>query len=212
MNKSTKSTPSVKLLGTSMILAKTLKDPATGKGSRVFSKVLPYHLPTLDTVSAAFPAPDRIEEREAEAGDQVEQILVPVYDNPILAYLQTALTQRIQGLARSRDEVGHPQCATWDEIMESGGSGTRYPVVLKEFRIGFLEYLRTEEFGEAQQIAIMGLTNNSKLAIQADARKARFAEVLQGFADSLGDEAEEFTMVFNILSKAINTEVEDTDF
>lgn len=183
-------------------------------GKAVFKKFLTYGLPTLDMVSEDLPAPDSWEEvevREEEAGESAV-IRQPIYKETVLQYLQDALTQRIQGLARSRDNTGQLPCVTWAEVEESGG-GTKYPIQLKEFRTAFVDWMQKETtLTEGQQAALLAFTDTKRLTMADDHRKERVALHLNKFVEYLGESANEVISVINALNRALETEVEDIDF
>ena len=185
-------------------------------GKAVFKKFLPYGLPTLDQVSGAqMPAPDKWEESEVKEGEgeneQVAVIRTPVYDDVTLDYLQAALTQRIQGLARSNDGAGRAACMNWLEVEESG-SGTKYPIQLRDFKALFSTWLEATELTEKQQAAVLAFTDAKRLTLADDHRKERVAVYLTDFVASLGEAASEVMSVINTLNRALSTEVEDIDF
>ena len=185
-------------------------------GKAVFKKFLPYGLPTLDQANEALPAPDSWEESKVTEGEGDEAItaiiLTPVYKDSILDYLQSALTQRIQGLARSNDGAGRAACMNWTEVEESG-SGTKYPIQLRDFKALFSTWLEKKtELNEKQQAAVLAFTDAKRLTLADDHRKERVAIYLTDFVASLGEAASEVMSVINTLNRALSTEVEDIDF
>ena len=184
-------------------------------GKAVFKKFLPYGLPTLDQAFEALPAPDSWEESEVTEGEgeetQIAILRTPIYKDSILDYLQSALTQRIQGLARSNDGAGRAACMNWTEVEESG-SGTKYPIQLRDFKVLFSAWLESTELTEKQQAAVLAFTDAKRLTLADDHRKERVAVYLQNFVATLGEAANEVTSVINTLNRALETEVEDIDF
>ena len=185
-------------------------------GKAIFKKFLLYGLPTLDQVSGAtLPAPDSWKSEEIKEEIEGEQdqiaILTPVYKDTILEYLQAALTQRVQGLARSRDGAGQVPCMNWQEVEESG-SGTKYPIQLRDFKLAFSLWLEKTELTVKQQAAVLAFTDAKRLTLADDHRKERVAVYLQDFVASLGEAASDVMSVINTLNKALITEVEDIDF
>ncbi len=184
-------------------------------GKRVFAKFLSYYLPTLDSVSDSFPAPDSFSERTLSEGDVEAVIVTPVYKDEALAYLQNALTQRIQGLARSRDAGGHNQCQNWNEIAESssGGAG-QYMAQLQAFKVEFIAYLEEyTELSEVQRAALVAYTRVGKLLDASQTKKERVAYYISDFVNNLGRvEVEAYESIINSLNRALETEVESVDF
>ena len=185
-------------------------------GKAVFKKFLPYGLPTLDQANETLPAPDSWDKSEVTEGEGDEAItatiLTPVYKDSILDYLQAALTQRIQGLARSNDGAGRAACMNWTEVEESG-SGTKYPIQLRDFKALFSTWLEKDtELTEKQQAAVLAFTDAKRLTLADEHRKVRVAVYLQDFVKSLGDGVSEVMSVVNTLNRALETEVEDIDF
>lgn len=184
-------------------------------GKAVFKKFLPYGLPTLDQANEALPAPDSWENNEVTEGEGDEAVTAtvstPVYKDSILDYLQSALTQRIQGLARSNDGAGRAACMNWTEVEESG-SGTKYPIQLRDFKALFSTWLEDTKLTEKQQAAVLAFTDAKRLTLADDHRKERVAVYLSDFVASLGEAASEVMSVINTLNRALSTEVEDIDF
>ena len=186
-------------------------------GKAIFKKFLPYGLPTLDQVFSPLPAPDSWKEEEVKEEiegeeDQSAIIRTPIYKDSTLEYLQAALTQRVQGLARSRDGAGQVPCMNWQEVEESG-SGTKYPIQLRDFKADFSIWLeKATELTVKQQAAVLAFTDAKRLTLADDHRKERVAEFLNGFVASLGEKASDVMSVINTLNKALVTEVEDIDF
>ena len=184
-------------------------------GKAVFKKFLPYGLPTLDQAFEVLPAPDSWENNEITEGEGEEAITAtvstPVYEDSILDYLQSALTQRIQGLARSNDGAGRAVCMNWTEVEESG-SGTKYPIQLRDFKALFRTWLEATELTEKQQAAVLAFTDAKRLTLADDHRKERVAVYLSEFVKSLGDGISEVMSVVNTLNRALKTEVDDIDF
>lgn len=182
-------------------------------GKNVFKKFLTYGLPTLDQVSPTLPAPDSWDATESKEGEQVATIAKPVYEDATLQYIQESLSQRIQGLARSRDGAGQEPCTNWAEVAESGGTGTKYPVQLKAFREAFALWLKeVSDYSEVQAAAIHSYTDTKRLMLQDTDRKNKFAGVVSEFLSALGDEASEFNVVVAAINRAIATEEVSLDW
>lgn len=191
----------------------TMRIAERKQGKNVFSKFLAIGIPTLDMVSDSLPAPDSWKEETVTEGEQQAVVRTPVYEDDKLAYVQDAIIQRIQGLARSRDKTGQTACMTWEEVAESGGSGVKYPILLKEFREKFASWMSSAtELNDKQQAALLSYTD-SKLLLRADQhKKERVAEFLAQFVESLGEEALSLASVINVLNRSLETEQEDVDF
>jgi len=182
-------------------------------GKNVFKCFLTYGIPTLDQVSPNLPAPDSWEGTEVTEGEETIVVNSPVYTSDTLQYVQDAIIQRLQGLARSRLSAGQEQCTTWNEVAESGGAGTKYPVQLKAFREGFATWLQdVSPYNEIQSAAIMSYTDTRRLLTQDDERKAKFAGVVSEYVESLGDKAVEIGSVISAINRAITTTQEDLDW
>lgn len=183
----------------------------TENGKRVFQKFLPYGLPTLADVAEGMPAPDRWEAEEIEpVKGTAATVETPVYDNEQLNWLQTALTQRVQGLARSRDKSGQECAMDWTALLESAGGGSKYPVLLKEFKELLAEYLTGAGMTDAQVTAVLGYTNPVKLAEAVEAKQSRVMELVAGFKEALDDPGY-FSSVFASLERA-TAPSEEVDF
>lgn len=183
----------------------------TENSKRVFQKFLPYGLPTLDAVMEGMPAPDRWESEEIEpVKGTTATVETPVYDNEQLNWLQTALTQRVQGLARSRDKSGQEPAMDWTALLESAGGGSKYPVLLKEFKELLAQHLGNLGMTDAQITAILSYTNPVKLAEAVEAKQARVLELVEGFKEALDDPGY-FSPVFNSLERA-TAPSEEVDF
>jgi hypothetical protein len=180
-------------------------------GKTVFKKFLPYGLATLDQAVEGLPAPDSWTETEVTVGEATATLAVPVYENSVLQYLQDAVKQRLEGLARSRDATGQLPCFNWTEVEESGG-GAKYPLQLKQFREAFATWLATKELSEKQQAAILSYTDTKKLLEQADHKKERVAVYFSEFVTSMGDAAAEVASVVRAINSALDTTPEDVDF
>jgi hypothetical protein len=182
------------------------------KKRRVFTKFLAYSLATLDSVFPGWPAPDRwVEETITPETGQSATTAIPVYDNAQLAWVQTAITQRIENLARSADKRGVEPASDWATLLESavGGAG-KYMALVKEFKDMFGEYLVRVGMTEAQVVAVQGYLNPVRLAEAAEAKQARVLELVTGFREAL-DEPAYFDSVFASLERA-TTEQEEIDF
>ncbi len=181
-------------------------------GETVFVKFLPYGLPSLDQIPGTnLPAPDSWKEEKLVEGDEVANIRLPVYNTQELDYLQTALTQRIQGIARSKDSAGAIPPTNWVELFEASG-GSKYPVQLKEFRAGFAEWLSMQEnLAEKQQVAILSYTDTRKLTEAKTAKKERFSVYLNAFIEALENPGEVASVIANI-KRALETNPDDVDF
>lgn len=195
----------------SVIMAISTTQPVGGKNQRVFQKFLTYGLPTLADVMEGMPAPDRWTSEEVEpAKDQKASIESPVYDSEYLQWLQDALTQRVQGLARSRDKSGQEPAMDWTALLESAGGGSKYPVLLKEFKEMLAEYLGQKGMTDAQVTAVLGYTNPVKLSEAVEAKQARVMELVAEFKAAL-DDASYFSSVFASLDRA-TAPSEEVDF
>lgn len=182
-----------------------------GKNQRVFQKFLPYGLPTLADVIEGMPEPDRwTEEEVSPTKDDKATIESPVYDNEQLQWLQDALTQRVQGLARSRDKSGQEPAMDWTALLESAGGGSKYPVLLKEFKELLTEFLTQKGFTDAQVAAVLGYTNPVKLSEAVEAKQARVMELVAEFKEAVDDPGY-FGSVFASLERA-TTPSEEVDF
>jgi hypothetical protein len=187
-------------------------------GKTVFNKFLEIGIPTLDQVSSSLPAPDTWlakEVKEGENEDQVAIIRTPVYNSFILGWVQDAIIQRIQSLARSRDNTGQLPCASWEELEEATGGGTKYPIQLRDFREKFASWLAGDSspaLSDKQQAALLTYTDAKRLMLADDAKKERVAVYLQSFVESLGDSVSEVSSVINTLNRALAQEVEEVDF
>lgn len=193
-----------------VIMAISETNKATNK--REFSKFLPYSLPTLDMVAEGLPAPDKWVEAEIEGADGEKQtVRVPEYADSTLDFVQGAITQRIQGLARSRDKAGQTPAQNWEELAESGG--TKYPVQLKQFRADFLAFLQSEEGGatEKQATALLSYCDAKVLMSQPHERKEAIAGWINRFLEAYGDKAGEVASVTGALSRALNTNLDDVE-
>jgi len=193
-----------------VIMALSETNKATSK--REFKKFLEYSLPTLDMVAEGLPAPDSWTETEVEGLEGEKQIVrVPEYTDQTLDFVQNAIIQRIQGLARSRDKAGQVPASTWEELAESGG--TKYPVQLKQFRADFLAYLQSEEGGatEKQATALLTYCDTKVLMSQPHARKEQVAAWFGKFVDFYGDKAGEVASVIGGLNRALTTDLDDVD-
>lgn len=180
---------------------------------RVFSHFLTFGLPTLDMVLEGAPAPDSWDTKTITEGDQVAEISVPVYTNPELEFAQVSLTQRIQGLARTREAAGQSIHMSWADIAEAGNAAT-YNSVLKSFRDSMAVWLEDQAcFSEAQQAAILSYTNtNSGKLLEADeAKKERVGSIITDFVSSLED-ASEYGVVVGKLNHALETTIDEADF
>ncbi len=195
----------------SVIMAISVTQAVNGKNQRVFQKFLTYGLPTLADVSTEFPAPDRWAAEEIEpVKGETDTVESPVYDNEHLQWLQDALTQRVQGLARSRDKSGQEPAMDWNALLESAGGGSKYPVLLKEFKEMLSEYLTSKGMTDAQVAAVLGYTNPIKLSEAIEAKQARVMELVNEFKEAL-DEPAYFGSVFASLERAIAPS-EEVDF
>lgn len=190
-----------------MPISKTVGD------KRVFSHNLAYGLPTLDMIPGAdLASPDKWENQQKDTAEDAQPLLVPVYDNEILEYMQGALNQRIQGLARSRDKANQEPVMSWEALAECGG-GSKFPVQLKQFREDLLAWLKSEEGGasEAQQLALMAYTDSKVLTSQPEAKKAKVAEWFNKFFESYGDKASEIGSVTAGIKRAMTTNIDDVE-
>lgn len=179
---------------------------------RRFHHFLDYNLPTLEMVNPELPAPDKWEETIQTEGDKTATILRPVYDNPVYEFIQTSLTQRIQGIARSKDKAGVAIPSDWIELFETSG-GTKYPVQLKEFKAGLAEWLgKQENLTEVQRAAILSYTDTKQLQEATSAKKARVEAMFTQFITSLGDKANEYSSVIANINRALEVNPEDIAF
>ena len=193
-----------------VVMAISETNKATSK--REFKKFLPYSLPTLDMVDASLPAPNGWIETEVEGLDGEKQMVaVPEYTDQNLEFVQNAITQRIQGLARSRDKAGQTPAATWEELAESGG--TKYPVQLKQFRADFLAFLLSEEGGatDKQAQALLAYTDAKVLMSQPHARKEAIANWINKFLEAYGDKAGEVGSVIGAIKRSMETDLDDIE-
>jgi hypothetical protein len=182
-------------------------------GKNVFKKFLTYGIPTLDMVDSNLPKPDSWEEKELKEGEETAIISSPVYAADHLQYVQDSIIQRLQGLARSRDNAGMEPCTNWTEVAESGGAGTKYPVQLKAFREGFATWLKeVSTYSDVQAAAIMSYTDTKRLLMQDASKKEKFAGVVSQYVESLGDAASEVSSVIAAINRAITTEDEALDW
>ncbi len=181
-------------------------------GDTKFVKFLAYGLPTLDMIPGYnLPAPDKWSTTELEEGEEKGVINTPVYDSQELDYIQTALTQRIQGIARTKDGAGAVPPSNWVELFEASG-GSKYPVQLRDFKAGLAEWLSTQEnLSEKQQVAILGFCNTQKLVEQSDAKKERISAYFEAFIEAIENPSEVAAVITNI-RRAIATTPEDVDF
>jgi len=185
------------------------------EGKNTFVKFLTYGLPTLDMVIDGVPAPDSWNEETLKEGDIEEVLKSPSYANEQLDYLQQALLQRVQGIARTRDSSGMDVATNWSELLETTG-GVKYPVQLKQFKDGLAEYLvNDEENGlSAKQVAsILIYTDTRRLQECEEHRKERVAHWFSKYIESLAEEAKgEIKSVIANLERALAYTPEELDF
>lgn len=183
----------------------------TKDGTRVFSHFLDYGLPTLDMVNPALPAPDSWKEEEVKEGDKSAIISSPVYNDTKLDYVQSALVSKMQGLARSRDKANQAPVMTWEELAECG-TGSKYPVQLKQFRADFYAWLKEDsDASDAQADALLRYTDTKLLMEQAHSRKESIAKWFTQFLEAYGEKASEVTNVINNINAALATDLEEVD-
>ena len=203
-------TPTLAFHAVVMALTTTVKQGT--KNVRVHDKFLPYSLPTLDMVDASLPAPDKwVTTKVTVEGEEPVEVSTPEYDDQNLDFVQSALTQRIQGLARSRDKAGQTPAQTWEELAESGG--TKYPVQLKQFRADFLAFLLSEDGGatERQADALLSYTDAKAMMALPHARKEKVAEWINKFLEFYGDKQAEVGSVLGAIKRAMATDLDDIE-
>lgn len=193
------------------VMRLTKREEKNGKNIQVFHKFLQYGAPDLSHVSPDFPIPDSIVETIVTEGDISATIAEYRYDDPRLQYLQEALTQRIQGAARGRENSGSAPHSCWREIFEaSAGSGGQYMKLLKEFREELLEFLQPI-YSEPQQKAIIAYTVLATLAAAEPSRKARFYEILADYQASCDPDGK-YASIYTSLESVADSALADIEF
>ncbi len=177
-----------------------------------FFKFLTYGLPTLDMVIPGAPAPDSWDSDTIKEGEESAEIKTPVYNNPQLEYLQIALTQRVQGIARSRDNASMEPAINWEQLLETAG-GTKYPAQLSAFKKGMAEFLIGQEsLTDKQQAVILSYIDTRRLSALDHAKKARIWVWCEKFIEAIGDQKSEVAAVISNLEKAVSVADDEIDF
>ncbi len=180
-------------------------------GKSTFITFLEYGLPTLNQVLASFPAPDSWKEEELKEGEEVGIIKTPVYEDAKLDYLQNALTQRIQGIARGKYKAGMAPANDWVSLFETSGGG-RYMSQVKLFKDSLVSYLtENTELNPKQVAALATYTDVRKLGMAKTEKKARVGVWLNKFIDVIEDTSEVANVIKN-LRNAIDTDIEEVEF
>ncbi len=209
MNETTSTTANTEQADTFISSVMRIAERVNGKNE--FKKFLSYGLPTLDQVIAGAPAPDKWDSETIKEGDEEAEVKTPVYESDILAFLQTALVQRVQGIARSRDNAGMDPSTNWAELLESSG-GNRYPAQLKAFKDGLAEFLAEQDDLTDRQIgAILVYTDSRRLSEADPVRKERVGFWFNSFIEAIEDTSE-VKSVISSLTRALEFDPAEVDF
>lgn len=176
----------------------------------------PVYLPSLDMVADGMPAPDKIET------DEDGKVSI-IYNDEALQYVQSALTQKVEGVVRSaiqwnkQTESGTPEytgqsreaAQDFDSLLESANTGL-YFAVKKEWLTKFKAWLAASALPQAgqDQLYSMILLEKGLSSQPANVREAIGKHVLS-FVSSLGDDASEVSAYTNKVVSYLESGIED---
>ena len=154
-------------------------------------------IPTLHDINEGLPLPDSWAETVLP-NEKVDS--VPVYDDPLLQYLQTALTSRIRSTQVSRHNAGTKPALCWKDIFESE-AGPKYMQLVKEARQLFREWLAdATDLPEAgiEQLATSYFGGATLKGAKAEI-KAKVDGYLREFEAACAEELEPYARVMELV-------------
>lgn len=171
-------------------------------GKQVTQGSTPCYLPSLDMVAEGLPAPDKTEHDEAGK-------VTLIYNDENLAYLQAALTSKVEGSVRSaitwnkEGEVptysGQAKDAAqdWDTLLEAANTG-QYFVTRKQWLAGFKAFLAQAsglpELGQSQLYSFVILEKG--LASHDQSMRTKIAGYVMSYIESLPEETRDEVAVY----------------
>lgn len=198
-------------------LATNVKDPVTGKGKRTAMGFTDAFIPSLDMLPA-ITAPDSVETGE----DGTVSIN---YKDPILAFMQKALTAAILAPVRSavqwaKNADGEPEyngqassaADNWDTFLEASG-GTGFLAIKATWIKYFRAYVQAQELPAVAKDKLLELVESGKyISGQKQLAKDRVRAQIEQFMEVLeADTAEEVKVYTSKMYAYLDAEVDTSE-
>lgn len=192
------------------------KQTIAGKAQNVKIGEVTVTVPLLADCAEFIQSPQVADEKGAPA---VDADGLPIYADARANWLQSAIFAYVKSGARNKlapnsadVKPGLVIPSNWDEFTaESGGNGTDALAIIREARAAFAAWISTQGKSEKVMQALTLLFANPKaLMIQGEGQKAKFAEFLDAFSESLTpDQMARFARPLTQLAEACATDADD---
>ena len=174
----------------------TIKDK-----KRVFDRNVAYTGFTLQAIMPDFPVPYALQEKEIGEGEAKQTVVIPVYEDSKVNYLQESLTARIEAAGKGRINSGNEPYSTLEEILESTGGG-QYRKLQSEFKAAMVAYMQAREDSEALQAAVVKLLEPDVLRATSEANKGKIGALVDSFSEANPEHASKYASVIKRIKEA----------